>query len=152
MYIYTSPKLYRCYYPHRSRDLVSPVCGIFLNVLVKTYGLFKILTFVPKLFDLNFKRKEKNVTISLFAQLTLRRSQIKACWPYLLFRLKFVLAEEQKNNRVAKYSGKKKNSRKVWIYSQPYEVQVTCILPLDYVPLPMFLIPHVCFLCTTILQ
>ena len=25
----TSPKLYRSYYPHRSRELVSPVCGIF---------------------------------------------------------------------------------------------------------------------------
>ena len=26
-----SPKLYRSYYPHRSRELVSPVCGIFLR-------------------------------------------------------------------------------------------------------------------------
>ena len=25
----TSPKLYRSYDPHRSRDLMSPVCGIF---------------------------------------------------------------------------------------------------------------------------
>ena len=25
----TSPKLYRSYYPHRSRDSLSPVCGIF---------------------------------------------------------------------------------------------------------------------------
>ena len=25
----TSSKLYRSYYPHRSRELVSPVCGIF---------------------------------------------------------------------------------------------------------------------------
>ena len=24
-----NPKLYRSYYPHRSRELVSPVCGIF---------------------------------------------------------------------------------------------------------------------------
>ena len=24
----TSPKLYRSYYPHRSRDSLSPVCGI----------------------------------------------------------------------------------------------------------------------------
>ena len=28
----TSPKLYRSYYPHRPRELVSPVCGIFLIV------------------------------------------------------------------------------------------------------------------------
>ena len=26
-------KMYRCYYPHQSRDLVSPVCGIFLDVV-----------------------------------------------------------------------------------------------------------------------
>ena len=25
-------KLYRCYYPHQSRDLVSPACGIFQNI------------------------------------------------------------------------------------------------------------------------
>ena len=24
---------YRCYYPHRSRDSVSPVCGIFKDIL-----------------------------------------------------------------------------------------------------------------------
>ena len=30
----TSPKLHRSYYPHRSRDSVSPVCGIFyFNIL-----------------------------------------------------------------------------------------------------------------------
>ena len=28
MYIY---HWYGCYYPHRSRELVSPVCGIFIN-------------------------------------------------------------------------------------------------------------------------
>ena len=27
----TSPKLYRSYYLHRSRDSLSPVCGIFCN-------------------------------------------------------------------------------------------------------------------------
>ena len=27
----TSPKLYRSYYPHRSRDSLSPVCGIFIR-------------------------------------------------------------------------------------------------------------------------
>ena len=27
----TSSNLYRSYYPHRSRELVSPVCGIFLG-------------------------------------------------------------------------------------------------------------------------
>ena len=26
----TSPKLHRSYYPHRSRDSLSPVCGIFV--------------------------------------------------------------------------------------------------------------------------
>ena len=26
----TSPKLYWSYYPHRSRDSLSPVCGIFV--------------------------------------------------------------------------------------------------------------------------
>ena len=26
---------YWCYYPHRSRDALSPVCGIFHNVLIK---------------------------------------------------------------------------------------------------------------------
>ena len=26
-----SPKLYRSYYPHQSRELVSPVCGIFFH-------------------------------------------------------------------------------------------------------------------------
>ena len=33
-YIYyaISPKLYWCYYPHRSRDSVSPVCGIFCSL------------------------------------------------------------------------------------------------------------------------
>ena len=28
----TSPKLYRSYYPHRSRDSMSPVCGIFHSI------------------------------------------------------------------------------------------------------------------------
>ena len=28
-------KNYRCYYPHRLTDSVSPVCGIFLNILFK---------------------------------------------------------------------------------------------------------------------
>ena len=27
----TSPKLYRSYYPHQSRDSLSAVCGIFLD-------------------------------------------------------------------------------------------------------------------------
>ena len=27
----TSSNLYRSYYPHRSRELVSPVCGIFTS-------------------------------------------------------------------------------------------------------------------------
>ena len=27
----TSPKLYRSYYPHWLRELVSPICGIFCN-------------------------------------------------------------------------------------------------------------------------
>ena len=31
----TSSNLYRFYYPHRSRELVSPVCGIF----IKIYGV-----------------------------------------------------------------------------------------------------------------
>ena len=26
--------LYRCYYPHRSRDALSPVCGIFKQSIV----------------------------------------------------------------------------------------------------------------------
>ena len=29
----SSQKLYRTYYPHRSRDSVSPVCGIFVSYL-----------------------------------------------------------------------------------------------------------------------
>ena len=29
----TSPKLYWSYYPHRSRDSLSPVCGIFFLIL-----------------------------------------------------------------------------------------------------------------------
>ena len=29
----TSPKLYRFYYPHRLRELVSPMCGIFFKIL-----------------------------------------------------------------------------------------------------------------------
>ena len=31
----TSPKLYRSYYPHRLRDSLSPVCGIFLVVIAE---------------------------------------------------------------------------------------------------------------------
>ena len=31
----TSPKLYWSYYPHRSRDSLSPVCGIFNQSLLK---------------------------------------------------------------------------------------------------------------------
>ena len=31
---------YRSYYPHRSRDLVSPVCGIFFTWLLSEYLLF----------------------------------------------------------------------------------------------------------------
>ena len=33
---------YRCYYPHRSRDALSPVCGIFLKD--KSRNLFKIVS------------------------------------------------------------------------------------------------------------
>ena len=29
--------LYQCYYPHTSRDLVSLVCGIFLNCIYSLY-------------------------------------------------------------------------------------------------------------------
>ena len=32
IYLATSPKLYRSYYPHRLRHSLSPVCGIFLLV------------------------------------------------------------------------------------------------------------------------
>ena len=39
---------YRFYYPHRSRDLVSPVCGIFLQALVN--WLVKLL-FLSQLFS-----------------------------------------------------------------------------------------------------
>ena len=38
---------YRCYYPHRSRDALSPVCGIFL---VKTRPRPK--TKLPKLVEI----------------------------------------------------------------------------------------------------
>ena len=41
----TSPKLYRSYYPHRLRELVSPVCGIFLFKTCKYFAhapLYKI--------------------------------------------------------------------------------------------------------------
>ena len=31
---------HRCYYPHRSRDALSPVCGIFLLVSLVQIGLF----------------------------------------------------------------------------------------------------------------
>ena len=37
----TSQKLYRSYYPHRSRELVSPVCGIFFD---KSRNLSKIVS------------------------------------------------------------------------------------------------------------
>ena len=33
-FIPTSSHLYLSYYPHRSRELVSPVCGIFFQVLL----------------------------------------------------------------------------------------------------------------------
>ena len=31
---------YRCYYPHRSRDALSPVCRIFLYIRASTYSFF----------------------------------------------------------------------------------------------------------------
>ena len=31
---------YRCYYPHQSRDALSPVCGIFSCHFVYTFGIF----------------------------------------------------------------------------------------------------------------
>ena len=36
IFFYLNPKkikLYWCYYPHRSRDSVSPECGIFIYIL-----------------------------------------------------------------------------------------------------------------------
>ena len=36
----TSSNLYRSYYPHRSRELVSPVCGIFFQHNPVTFPLF----------------------------------------------------------------------------------------------------------------
>ena len=33
----TSSNLYRSYYPHRSRELVSPVCGIFINYFILNF-------------------------------------------------------------------------------------------------------------------
>ena len=37
----TSPKLYRSYYPHRSRDSLSPVCGIFKASALWAYAFYK---------------------------------------------------------------------------------------------------------------
>ena len=35
---------YWCYYPHRSRDALSPVCGIFLTIYLRFMKLFMILS------------------------------------------------------------------------------------------------------------
>ena len=36
----TSSNLYRFYYPHWSRELVSPVCGIFFNDFSAFFGIW----------------------------------------------------------------------------------------------------------------
>ena len=36
---------YRCYYPHRSRDALSPVCMIFLIYSINCMGLLLVLSF-----------------------------------------------------------------------------------------------------------
>ena len=43
----TSPKLYRSYYPHRSRELVSPVCGIFCSTSSTTRPRENNSLFIP---------------------------------------------------------------------------------------------------------
>ena len=55
----TSPKLYRSHYPHRSRELVSPVCGIFLKVikLCTHEFIFLFLGFFSKLLKLLIPQK-----------------------------------------------------------------------------------------------
>ena len=39
----TSSNLYQFFYPHRSRELVSPVCGIFFSFFMKKIFFFEIL-------------------------------------------------------------------------------------------------------------
>ena len=58
LYSYTRPGLnnYLCYYPHRSRDSVSPVCGIFLSNLLKN----QVLNYVAKRVNLDQKKSSKN--------------------------------------------------------------------------------------------
>ena len=63
----TFPKLYRSYYPHRSRDSVSPICGIFLvsflvsfiEILYRHISKTNILTLL-KIWGLRFCRKNVN--------------------------------------------------------------------------------------------
>ena len=50
--------LYRSYYPHRSRDSLSPVCGIFLYVNPKTkFFIQKKKIFRPKIIFFNVFKK-----------------------------------------------------------------------------------------------
>ena len=37
-YSWSTPPWYRCYYPHRSRDALSPVCGIFYKANILFLG------------------------------------------------------------------------------------------------------------------
>ena len=51
----TSPKLYRSYDPHRSRDSMSPVCGIFFFIFTLFMSMFR--TFWPFFCARFWKRK-----------------------------------------------------------------------------------------------
>ena len=44
VYSWSTLLWYRCYYPHRSRDALSPVCGIFVTEVEKMSILFLLLT------------------------------------------------------------------------------------------------------------
>ena len=51
---------YRCYYPHQSRDALSPVCGIFFKELTKSIKILKLnnlFSFIVQKFR-NEKEKE----------------------------------------------------------------------------------------------
>ena len=71
----TSSNLYRSYYPHRSRDALSPVCGIFLRHVEKSQrgNLFTKSQFFKWVYPMKMSLKlcGKTVLISYYINVLL---------------------------------------------------------------------------------